>query len=211
MPNLKLVSVPLDRLVADPENARTHDVRNLAAIEDSLRQFGQVEPLLVQSDTNIVIGGNGRLEAMRTLGWETATVAYLDLTPASARRLSIALNRTSELAAWNPEVLIAQLQDMGDELPPGFSLGDLDELMHQIVHDVAEIAPQDESGEGDENEEDDGDVAGMADDGDDCVITIHLCREDYQQVMAIMTALSERWDTPDAGQTLLRMCREAQT
>jgi ParB-like chromosome segregation protein Spo0J len=60
--NLELV--PLDDLHQDPGNVRTHGERNMEAIRESLSQFGQVEPLVVQEKTGRVIGGNGRLEAM---------------------------------------------------------------------------------------------------------------------------------------------------
>ena len=61
--------VPLAELHPDPGNARAHNERNLAAIRDSLLRFQQAEPLVVQKSTGRVIGGNGRLAAMRELGW----------------------------------------------------------------------------------------------------------------------------------------------
>ena len=66
---LEMVTVGLGELVADGENARTHPEENLKAITASLREFGQVEPLVVRRGTNVVVGGNGRLAAMRGLGW----------------------------------------------------------------------------------------------------------------------------------------------
>lgn len=60
--------VPLDALHLDPADARQHGERNLEAIMGSLQRFGQREPLVVQAKTGRVIGGNGRLLAMRELG-----------------------------------------------------------------------------------------------------------------------------------------------
>ena len=42
--------------------------------EASLRRFGQAEPLVVQAKTGRVIGGNGRLVAMRKLAWKDCDV-----------------------------------------------------------------------------------------------------------------------------------------
>ena len=56
---LRVERAPLSTLVADPANPRTHDDRNLRSIADSLRVHGQVEPLLVQASTRMVIAGNG--------------------------------------------------------------------------------------------------------------------------------------------------------
>ena len=96
--SLKIRRVKITELHADPANARTHGERNLRAIEDSLKSFGQVEPLVVQKSTGKVIGGNGRLEVMRRAGIEECDVVEVDVDDAKATALGIALNRTAELA-----------------------------------------------------------------------------------------------------------------
>ena len=90
--------VPLATLVADPDNARSHPQKNLDAIKGSLAKFKQVEPLVVNKRTGLVIGGNGRLAAMRDLGWTEADVTEVDLDNTQAAALAIALNRTAETA-----------------------------------------------------------------------------------------------------------------
>jgi hypothetical protein len=107
--------VPLDALHTDPANARKHGEENMAAIVASLRRFGQAEPLVVHAATGRVIGGNGRLAAMRKLGWTEADVVELDLEAVDATALGIALNRTGELAEWDGEALAQLLQTLRDE------------------------------------------------------------------------------------------------
>lgn len=102
---LTIDTVSINDLEMDPENARLHPKKNLDAICGSLELFGQREPLVVQRGTNRVIGGNGRLEAMRQLGWGEVTVAYVDCTAAEATALGLALNRTAETAKWDTERL----------------------------------------------------------------------------------------------------------
>lgn len=111
---LKVRSVSLEKLKEDPANPRSHDERNIAAIKGSLAKFGQVEPLVIQSSTGMVIGGNGRLAAMRELGWKEAQVVYVDMDDAKARMLSITLNRTGELAEWNLPTLSQHLHTFGE-------------------------------------------------------------------------------------------------
>lgn len=94
-------TVLLADCTADPANARQHGEQNMQAIADSLKTFGQVEPLVVQEKTGRVIGGNGRLEAMRKLGWKHVKVVKVDLDNTQATALGIALNRTGELATWD--------------------------------------------------------------------------------------------------------------
>lgn len=66
---LTIRRVLLDELHQDPANARAHGERNLETIRSSLVRFGQAEPLVVHAGTGRVIGGNGRVVAMRELGW----------------------------------------------------------------------------------------------------------------------------------------------
>lgn len=113
-------SVSLESLTQDPKNTRRHPEENLLAIQESLRRFGQVLPLVVRQ--GVVVGGNGTLEAMRRLGWEYVKVVEFSGSLDSARALAIALNRTSELARWDTDQLGATLVDL-DGL--GFSPEDL--------------------------------------------------------------------------------------
>ena len=69
MTNLRLESVLISSLSLDPTNARRHDSKNLASIEGSLRLFGQRKPIVV-TGANVVVAGNGTLEAAKSLGWE---------------------------------------------------------------------------------------------------------------------------------------------
>jgi ParB-like chromosome segregation protein Spo0J len=102
---LTIERAPLTTLVPDPANARSHGPDNLASIVASLRRFGQAEPLIVQHGTNVVIAGNGRLAAMRELGWTECDVVFLDVDSMDATALGIALNRTADLAGWDDEIL----------------------------------------------------------------------------------------------------------
>ncbi len=132
-PGLEVVRLPLAELVPDAANVRLHDERNLGAISASLQQFGQVEPLVVQRSSMRIVGGNGRLEAMRALGWTEADVVLVELDATQATALSLALNRTSELARWDFEGLgrlLRSLQEDGfDSTALGWSDGELKNLL----------------------------------------------------------------------------------
>ena len=107
--------VPIAELQHDSANPRRHGKKNMAAIRDSLLRFGQVEPLIVQKETMRVIGGNGRLEVMRSLKWTEANVILLDLTDTQAITLGIILNRTGELSEWDKDTLADLLGDLNGE------------------------------------------------------------------------------------------------
>ena len=132
---LKITRVPLDSLLLDPANARAHGDENLIAVADSLRRFGQAEPLVVRASDRLVIGGNGRLIAMRKLGWTECDVVLLDVSDIESAALGIALNRTAELADWDNAALgklFEQLREEDALSGVGFSPTDIDELLAQL-------------------------------------------------------------------------------
>jgi DNA modification methylase len=147
-PTLHIRRVALDALHFDPANARMHGPENMHAITASLQRFGQAEPLVVHAGTGRVIGGNGRLAAMRSLGWTEADVVELDLDSIDATAWGIALNRTGELAEWDDEALsklLASLRDEGALEGVGFSDAELDGLLAQFddgVNDIDDVAPE---------------------------------------------------------------------
>jgi ParB-like chromosome segregation protein Spo0J len=120
--DLEVKTVPLDELVPDESNARTHGEKNMAAIMGSLSRWGQVEALVIHRETRRVLGGNGRLDAMKRLGWTHAKVVEVDFDESDSRALALALNRTAELAGWDNERLAEQTEFLADA---GFDLGSI--------------------------------------------------------------------------------------
>ena len=104
-PALKRMAVPIDSLVPDPENARLHPEQNLGAIQESLRLYGQVKPVVVRKATNVIVAGNGTVRAAKALGWTEVAAVFVDMTDVEAAGYGLADNRTAELARWDFEVV----------------------------------------------------------------------------------------------------------
>ena len=129
-------TVAVDTPILDPANARKHGKRNLDGIKASLLRYEQYQPLVVTED-NIVIIGNGRLEAMRALGWEYCEIVRTPHKGAEAAMLAIMDNRTAELAEWDDETLAQTLQSLRDDddidhLISGFDDKEIDKLIAGI-------------------------------------------------------------------------------
>ena len=99
----------MSALEFDPSNDRLHGPENIAAIAASLEAFGQRRPLVIRG--NVVIAGNGTLEAARSLGWVEILVTDVpeDWSDDQARAYALADNRTAELASWNDSSLLEHL------------------------------------------------------------------------------------------------------
>lgn len=109
---MDIVTVLIDDLELDPNNARRHSKKNLDAIAGSLEAFGQRKPIVVWR--NRVVAGNGTLVAARSLGWREIVVAKCpdDWDEVRVKAFALADNRSAELAEWDEQVLNAQLQEL---------------------------------------------------------------------------------------------------
>ena len=144
-----ITRVPLASLVPDPANARLHPERNLQSIIDSLRRFGQAEPLVVQAGTSRIIAGNGRYTAMKTLGYTECEVVEIPVDDLTATALGIAMNRTADLAEWDEPALVKLLQELKAEDAlggTGFDDQDLEKLLDELEQE-GEPAEIDDPGE----------------------------------------------------------------
>src|ERR1700722_13396136 len=84
---------PLDRLSPRDANPRTHSPEQVAQIAASVREFGFVNPILVDADGEI-IAGEARFRAARTLGLRDVPVIVLEhLSEVQRRALAIADNQ----------------------------------------------------------------------------------------------------------------------
>lgn len=121
MMKMTVETVHITSLTRDPENARKHSKKNIDAIAGSLATFGQRRPLVVWD--NIIIAGNGTLEAALSLGWKDIQITRVppDWTHEQARAYALADNRTAELAEWDAEILANQLIELD---AVGYEIGD---------------------------------------------------------------------------------------
>lgn len=112
MSRLQFEQRPLESLIPNPRNARTHDRRQVRQITESIRQFGFANPLLVDEHGH-VIAGHGRLEAARSLALIHVPVIVIHgLSELQKRALALADNRIAENAGWNGELLALELSQL---------------------------------------------------------------------------------------------------
>lgn len=132
--------VPVADLELDPDNVRRHEDFNLDTIAASLRNFGQVEPVIVRPSGRL-IAGEGRLQAIARdpeLRWTHVARVVFRGSEEEARRLALVHNRSAELATWDPENLSAVLDQIrksggdSDVLELGWHGDDVDALLDII-------------------------------------------------------------------------------
>jgi ParB-like chromosome segregation protein Spo0J len=140
---MKIQSVAIDQVHADPANLRKHPERNLAAIKASLARFGQQRPILVDS-SGVCRAGNGTLAAARELGWTKIDIVRTDLKGSEATAYAIADNRTAELAEWDQTGLAETLRALESESfdldAVGFTADEIDALCERLGGEIVDDA-----------------------------------------------------------------------
>ena len=116
--------VPISKLVPYVNNARTHSPEQIKKLRSSLREFGFINPVIIDRDYG-VIAGHGRILAAKEEGIREVPCVFADhLTEAQKKAYIIADNRMAMDAGWDEELLrveIESLQGMDfDPLLTGF-------------------------------------------------------------------------------------------
>jgi ParB-like chromosome segregation protein Spo0J len=119
------VNAPVAKLRPHPRNPRRG---NTTLIAESLQHHGQYRPIVVQRSTGFILAGNHTFLAAKQLGWENVAVTYLDVDDATAERILLADNRTSDLASYDDNALASLLHSLPDLDGTGFTQIDLDTL-----------------------------------------------------------------------------------
>ena len=122
-------------LIPYARNSRTHSDAQVAKIAASIREFGFLNPIIVDGDSGI-IAGHGRLMAAHKLGLdEVPTVQAAHLTEAQKRAHVIADNRLALDAGWDIDMLKVEFQDLDakgfDLTLTGFDLGELSAMFDE--------------------------------------------------------------------------------
>lgn len=149
--DLSITYVAPEQLEEWPGNARRGDVPDIAA---SMRENGVFAPLTVQRSTGRIVIGNHRYMALQAL-WDTepkrwarrVPVIYIDVDDATAERINLRDNKSSDNSGWDDAALLAQLtslyeDDMGSLLGSGFTDAEYTQMLLDSQQDTKPPARQ---------------------------------------------------------------------
>ena len=128
----ELKLVPIADLVPYVNNARTHSPEQIMKLRSSLREFGFINPVIIDRN-NGVIAGHGRILAAKEEGIKEVPCVYADhLTEAQKKAYIIADNRMAMDAGWDEELLRVEIESLQaadfDPLLTGFDAAELADL-----------------------------------------------------------------------------------
>lgn len=189
-PALQGMAVPIDSLIPDPVNARTHPEKNVKAITASLEAYGQVKPIVVRRETNIIVAGNGTHMVAKALGWTEIAAVFIEMNEIEAIGYGLADNKTAELAQWDFEavaILDKLLLEAGHE-----TIG-WDMHMLSVMRAAEWIKPEIVEGQDDEVE-----------------VSVKMRPEERDAFNGIATSIRSRegFEKATDGECLLTLCNE---
>ena len=110
---MKLVSI--SKLIPYINNARTHSAEQINKLRSSLREFGFINPVIIDKDYN-VIAGHGRIAAAKEEGIKEVPCVLVDyLSEAQKKAYILADNRMAMDAGWDEELLRVEIEALQGE------------------------------------------------------------------------------------------------
>lgn len=102
--------IATEKLIPYVNNARTHSAKQINKLRSSLREFGFINPVIIDRGFN-VIAGHGRIEAAKAEGISEVPCVFADyLTEAQKKAYILADNRMAMDAGWDEELLRGEIE-----------------------------------------------------------------------------------------------------
>ena len=146
--NLELEYIEVDELIPYEKNQRIHSTDQISKIANSIREFGFLNPIIVD-ENNVVVAGHGRIEGAKLLKMlSVPCVRAENLSQAQIKAYRIADNRLQDLSEFDEELLKQELELLQDEFNFDIELMgfDLDFLIEDEEEDEV-VEKDDESSE----------------------------------------------------------------
>ena len=130
---MDIIYKSLTELTPYSKNAKKHDDIQINNVAESIKQFGFVQPIVVDKDNVIVIGHCRALAAERLGMEEVPCVSVDDLTEEQVKKLRIADNKSNE-SPWDFDLLYEDIEGLDfDGFDFDFELYTEDEYGEEFV------------------------------------------------------------------------------
>lgn len=133
--NINISYVDAKLLKSATYNPRKWSEEKTKQLTESVKKFGLVDPILVNSAPkrkNVVIGGHFRLKVAKDLGIKTVPVVYINI-PDLAKEKELNLRLNKNLGDWDYELLAKFDQTLLNDI--GFTSEELDDIFDLDIED----------------------------------------------------------------------------
>lgn len=113
---MQITDAPIEQLKFADYNPRSMSAHDFEALKRSLREFGWVEPVVVNTfpgRENVIVGGHQRVRAAQALNHKSVPAVFIRVSPAQEKLLNLALNRIS--GQWDEDRLSELIRQLSEE------------------------------------------------------------------------------------------------
>lgn len=109
---MEYIKVKTNELIPYINNARTHDEAQIKKIQSSIREFGFINPVIID-DKNNIIAGHGRVQAALKEGiTEVPCIKESHLSEYQKKAYILADNKLAELSGWDFDLLANEIEEL---------------------------------------------------------------------------------------------------
>lgn len=126
---MEITKIKLKDIKPYEGNAKKHPAEQIRQIEESIREFGNNDPIAVD-ESNVIIEGHGRYIALRNLGYEEAECIVLKgLSEEQKNAYRLVHNQLTMNSGWDMETLAKELSEITMDMTRfDFEIPELDDI-----------------------------------------------------------------------------------
>ena len=128
---MKIEEIDIDLIKPYKNNPREIPMESVQKVMNSIREFGNNQPIVVDND-NVIVVGHTRWKALKQLGKAKAYVVKKEFPKGQAMAYRIMDNRSGEESKWSNKLLASELNILKDDnfdlQLTGFNLTELENL-----------------------------------------------------------------------------------
>ena len=129
---MKVEKIQINKLKPATYNPRQISTKQYKDLKASIEKFGLVDPIIINQNGNVVVGGHQRLKICKELKHIEIDCVVLDLSKEEERELNIRLNKNT--GDFDMDILANEF-DIDELTDWGFKHIDLDINIDKIVDD----------------------------------------------------------------------------
>jgi site-specific DNA-methyltransferase (adenine-specific) len=139
---MEIKQIKINQLIEYKNNAKKHDEAQIKNVMQSIKEFGMVQPIVIDQNNTIIIG-HCRFRALKRLKWEEVPCVRIEnLSENEINKLRLLDNKLNE-SEWDFDLLADQVTEIDwSDFDIDWSILEIDEEPQEIVEDEMPEVPE---------------------------------------------------------------------
>jgi site-specific DNA-methyltransferase (adenine-specific) len=139
---MEIKQIKINQLIEYKNNAKKHDEAQIKNVMQSIKEFGMVQPIVIDQNNTIIIG-HCRFRALKRLKWEEVPCVRIEnLSENEINKLRLLDNKLNE-SEWDFDLLTDQIAEIDwSDFDIDWNILETDEEPQEIVEDEIPEVPE---------------------------------------------------------------------